>query len=255
MRDALPSLRPPSSGLAKSADAARVQLRLLNAFEVVCDDHTVQLPSLAQRLVAFVALRERPVERAYVAGMLWLDTPDQRAAGNLRTALWRVQTRAPGLLDASGHRLRLEPGVRVDLRSAERTARREIGGADTRCEVELFTGDLLPDWYDDDDWLLLERERFRQLRLRALDALCARHLHAGRHGQALEAGLLSLAGEPLRESAHRALIRIHLAEGNTVEALRQYRLCRRLLLGQLGIEPTQQLLDLIGPVDEVKTNR
>jgi DNA-binding SARP family transcriptional activator len=58
----------------------------------------------------------------------------------------------------------------------------------------------------------------------------------------------------LRESAHRALIRIHLAEGNTVEALRQYRLCRRVLHDQLGIEPTQQLLDLIGPLDEMKTN-
>jgi DNA-binding SARP family transcriptional activator len=230
-----------------------VQLRLLDAFEVVCDGRAVQLPSIAQRLVAFVALHERPVERGYVAGMLWLDTPEQRAAGNLRTALWRVQARARGLLDASGHRLRLEPGVRVDLRVAEQSARREIGGTATSCEVGLFTGDLLPDWYDD-DWLVLERERFRQLRLRALDALCARHLHAGRHGQALEAGLLSLAGEVLRESAHRALIRVHLAEGNAVEALRQYRLCRRLLYDQLGIEPTQQLLDLIGALDDVKTN-
>jgi DNA-binding SARP family transcriptional activator len=230
-----------------------VQLRLLDAFEVLCDGHTVQLPSIAQRLVAFVALHERPVERGYVAGMLWLDTPDERAAGNLRTALWRVQARAPGLLDANGHRLRLDPGVRVDLRVAEQSARRAISGTATSCEVGLFTGDLLPDWYDD-DWLLLERERFRQLRLRALDALCARHLHAGRHGEALEAGLLSLAGEVLRESAHRALIRVHLAEGNAVEALRQYRLCRRLLYDQLGIEPTQQLLDLIGTLDEVKTN-
>jgi len=242
LRDALPSLRPPP---ARSADAVRVQLRLLNAFEVVCDGSPVRLPSLAQRLVAFVALHERPVERAYVAGMLWLDTPDQRAAGNLRTALWRVQTRAPGLLDASGHRLRLEPGVGVDLRAAEQVARREIAGADTECDAELFTGDLLPDWYDD-DWLLLERERFRQLRLRALDALCTRHLRAGHYGEALEAGLLSLAGEPLRESAHRALIRVHLAEGNAVEAVRQYRLCRRLLHDQLGVAPTQQLLDLIG---------
>jgi DNA-binding SARP family transcriptional activator len=252
MRDASPSLRPRAPG-SRGSDAVRVQLRLLEAFEVVCDGRTVQLPSIAQRLVAFVALHERPVERGYVAGMLWLDTPDQRAAGNLRTALWRVQARARGLLEASGHRLRLQPGVRVDLRVAEQSARREIGGTETSCEVGLFAGDLLPDWYDD-DWLLLERERFRQLRLRALDALCARHLHAGRHGQALEAGLLSLAGEVLRESAHRALIRVHLAEGNAVEALRQYRLCRRLLHDQLGIEPTQQLLDLIGTLDEVKTN-
>jgi DNA-binding SARP family transcriptional activator len=253
MRYAPPSLRPRSPGSAGPAEAVRVQLRLLNAFEVECDGHAVRLPSIAQRLVAFVALHERPVERGYVAGMLWLDTPDQRAAGNLRTALWRVQARARGLLDASGHRLRLEPGVRVDLRVAEQEARREINGADASCDAELFAGDVLPDWYDD-DWVILERERFRQLRLRALDALCERHLRAGRHGQALEVGLLSLAGEPLRESAHRALVGVHLADGNAVEALRQYRLCRRLLHDQLGIEPTQKLLDLIGTLDELKTN-
>src|SRR6478735_3954566 len=99
MRDAPPSLRPRSAG---AAGAVRVQLRLLDAFEVVCDGAPVRLPSIAQRLVAFVAVHERPVERGYVAGMLWLDTPDRRAAGNLRTALWRAQTRAHGLLDASG---------------------------------------------------------------------------------------------------------------------------------------------------------
>lgn len=233
--------------------AASVQLRLLNAFEVVCDGALVRLPTVAQRLVAFVALNERPVERDYVAGMLWLDTPDQRAAGNLRTALWRVHTRAPGLLDASGHRLQLDTDVRVDLRVAEQRALRAIDGTGTDGDLDVFTGDLLPDWYDD-DWVILERERFRQLRLRALDAICERHTRVGRHGQALEAGLLSLHGEPLRESAHRALIRVHLAEGNAVEALRQYRFCRRLLHEQLGIEPTRQLRDLIGELDELKTN-
>ena len=43
-------------------------------------------------------------------------------------------------------------------------------------------GELLPDWYD--DWVLLERERFRQLRLHALDALCDDLTRAGRHWDA-----------------------------------------------------------------------
>jgi DNA-binding SARP family transcriptional activator len=230
-----------------------VQLRVLNAFEVVCEGRLVRLPAVAQRLVAFVALNERPLERDYVAGMLWLDTSDQRAAGNLRTALWRVQARARGLLETSGHQLRIEPGVRVDLRVAAALARRELAGEDTASGLDAFSGDLLPDWYDE-DWVIIERERFRQLRLRALDALCERYARAGRHSQALEAGMLSLAGEPLRESAHRALVRMHLAEGNAVEALRQFRLCRRLLHEQLGTEPTQQMIDLVAGLDEAKTN-
>jgi DNA-binding SARP family transcriptional activator len=245
------SLRP---GKRDAAPAAPLQLRLLNAFEVVAGGEPVTLPVGAQRLVAFVALQDRPVQRDYVAGMLWLDTPDERAAANLRSMLWRIQKRARGLIDAGGQRLRLEPAVRVDLRDAEALARHELAGTDdTLTNAASFAADLLPDWYE--DWVLLERERFRQLRLRALEALCERQLHAGRIGDALETGLLSLAGEPLRESAHRALVRVHLADGNAVEAVRQYRLCRRLLREQLGIEPTQQLRELVAGLDGVETQR
>jgi DNA-binding SARP family transcriptional activator len=196
------------------------------------------------------------VQRDYVAGMLWLDTADERAAANLRSMLWRIQKRAPGLVDTLGRGLRLAQDVDVDLRAAERLARRELerdGELDGTLDPSPFAADLLPDWYD--DWALLERERFRQLRLRALEALCERCLRAGRLNEALEAGLLSLAAEPLRESAHRALVRVHLADGNAVEALRQYQLCRRLLREQLGVEPTEQLHDLVRGLDGAATDR
>jgi len=245
------SLRPEKR---RAASAPPLQLRLLDAFEVVAASEPVSLPAGAQRLVAFVALQGRPVQRDYVAGMLWLDTTDARAAANLRSMLWRIQKHARGLIDAREQRLRLQPNVSIDLRVAEDLARRELAGTESAAaDMSALSSDLLPDWYE--DWVLLERERFRQLRLRALEALCERQLRAGRIGAALEAGLLSLAGEPLRESAHRALVRVHLADGNAVEAVRQYRLCRRLLLEQLGVEPTRQLCELVAGLDGMETGR
>ena len=80
--------------------------------------------------------------------------------------------------------------------------------------------DLLPDW--NEDWVLIERERFRQARLHALEALCDRFSEAGRMMPAIQAGLAAVTADPFRESAHRALIRTHLREGNRSEALRQY---------------------------------
>jgi DNA-binding SARP family transcriptional activator len=220
-----------------------VVLRLLAGFGVEVGGEEVSLPGSAQRVVAFVALHERPVHRPYVAGTLWLDWPEARAAGNLRTALWRIQRHAPALVAADAHTLRLEPGVRVDLREAEAVARSELAGGSPGIAPQSLALDLLPDSYD--DWVLLERERFRQLRLRALESRCTRLTAAGRLDEALEAGLLALAGEPLRESAHRALVRLHLADGNAAEALRQFRLCRRMLLDELGVEPSQQMLELV----------
>ena len=96
--------------------------------------------------------------------------------------------------------------------------------------------------------MVLERERFRQLRLHALEALCRRLTQAGRFGAAVQAGLAAVAGEPLRESAHRTLIQAHLAEGNPGEAVRQYHLYRRLLAGEFAIEPSAAIRELVRPL-------
>jgi DNA-binding SARP family transcriptional activator len=81
--------------------------------------------------------------------------------------------------------------------------------------------ELLPGWYD--DWVLLERERTRQRLLHALEALSREHRAAGRCAEAVEAALVAVNAEPLRESAHRELLESHLAEGNWVEAMHNVR--------------------------------
>jgi DNA-binding SARP family transcriptional activator len=214
----------------------------------------IALPMSAQRLVAFLALHNRPLLRSYVAGTLWLDTSDERAHANLRSTLWRLHRCNRGLVEVRGQQLTLSAGVAVDLREVERLARYALDvTAPGALEIPsaALGGDLLPDWYD--DWVLLEREHFRQLRLRALDALCERLAQAGRLGDALEVGLAALAGETLRESAHRAVIRVHLADGNPGEAIRQYRFCRRLLGAHLGVEPSHQMEELMRSVTTRET--
>jgi DNA-binding SARP family transcriptional activator len=235
---------------------AGVRLTLLNAFALECDGVAVQLPASAQRVLAFVALHEHPVRRPYVAGSLWLDSPEERAYANLRSALWRLRRFGSRLVDAEGSELALGRDVEVDLRDCEQLARRAVarGQRDLDAlDVRLFGSDLLPDWYE--DWVLIEREHYRQLRLHALDALCEQLTASGRHDEALEAGLAAVAGEPLRESAQRALIRVHLAEGNGGEAIRQYRLYRHLLDEQLGIEPSPLMAELVRDLDAVETIR
>ena len=231
----------------RKAAPGGLQLSLLNGFELAHDGARIALPMSAQRLVAFLSLHRRPALRSFVAGTLWLETSEERAHANLRSTLWRLHRCDKGLVEVRGQQLVLGGDVHVDLLETELLARRAIDNhAHAVLEPGLFTDELLPDWYD--DWVLIEREHFRQLRLRALDAICGRLIHAGRLGEALEAGLAALAGEPLRESAHRALVRVHLAEGNVGEAVRQYDLCRRLLRDQLGVEPSEQMEVLLEAV-------
>jgi DNA-binding SARP family transcriptional activator len=233
----------PEERTTPPATQASISLSLVNAFELCCDGHVIDLPLSAQRLLAFVALHEHPIQRAYVAGTLWIDASDQRAAASLRSSLWRINRAGYVLVETAGTRLSLAPDVHVDLRRALAVADRLLFGSEDAADLEAgeaaLGGELLPDWYD--DWLLFERERFRQVSLHALEALAELLVRAGELPRALEAALSAVRSEPLRESAHRVLIRVHLAEGNRAEALRQCELYRRLLRERLGIEPSPQL--------------
>ena len=73
----------------------------------------------------------------------------------------------------------------------------------------------------------------------------------GRHADAIQAALAAIRLEPLRETAHRTLIEIHLAEGNWSEACRQYQRCRRLLQDELGVEPSDSMRLLLGSMPQL----
>jgi DNA-binding SARP family transcriptional activator len=103
--------------------------------------------------------------------------------------------------------------------------------------------ELLPGWYD--DWVIFERERLRQLRLHALDALAGRLTAQARYAEALEAAIECARMEPLRETSNRLIIAIHLAEDNVAEAVRHYEFFRDLLRVELGIEPSARLAGLL----------
>jgi DNA-binding SARP family transcriptional activator len=224
----------------------QLTLGLLGGFRLCRNSEVLVLSLVDQRLVAFLAVHNRPLQRSFVAGNLWIESREERASGNLRTALWRLRHVDHRLIEASRNHLALAPAVAIDLHDAIARARnvlRDDGSILGDDESMRLAGDLLPDWYD--DWVLIERERFRQLRLHALESLCAAFLDVGAHGLAVEAGLACVAADPLRESAHRALIKVHIAEGNPAEAVRQYRLYQRLVADELGLRPSAELQQLV----------
>ena len=222
------------------------RLTLLGFWQLVGTEGSTEVGNNGQRLLALLALRGR-CDRSYVSGVLWAECSEQHAAANLRATLSRLRRRnLVSLLDAREGSLWLHPEVSVDARELSDTATAVLDGEPTgpmRHTLRALTGhDLLMGWFD--DWVLLERERLRQLRLHALEALSAQFLRSDDPVAALEAGLAAVAIESLRESAHRAVIRAHLAEGNRAEALRQYQRLRCLLKTELGVEPSTLVTDL-----------
>jgi DNA-binding SARP family transcriptional activator len=228
------------------------QLHLLPTFELVDGKNVLPVTLGGQRLLVFLALAHRSLLRGYVAGSLWLDATDRQAAANLRTTLWRLPR--PGgspLVEASASCLRLGAGVVVDLWERDAIAARLMdegrdAGGEGEVDPGLFFDDLLPDWYE--DWVIVERERYRQMRLHALETFCGQLVARRRYGDALQAGLAAVAAEPLRESAHRAVIGVHLAEGNPNEAIRQYQSYVDRLGEAMGLRPSPAMESLLHPL-------
>jgi DNA-binding SARP family transcriptional activator len=242
----------PALGHARTrAHAHPARLQLLGGFHLVVDGGQTPIPVSGQRLLAFLALQPHPLRRAHVAGTLWPDTTDARSSANLRSLLWRIRHPGLRLLDATSTHVGLADDVAIDVHDMVATCRRLIDRSIVCRPDELdplqICGELLPDWYED-DWVLIERERLRQLCLNALEALCERLAALGRYGEAVDAGLAAVRGEPLRESAHRALVCAHLGAGNHSEALRQYRWYRRLVLDELGLPPSDHMTQLMAPL-------
>lgn len=227
-------------------------LRLLGAFDLRASGQLVPLPLNARRVLALLAVRGRPQVRTSVAYTLWMDTTQPRAMANLRSTLWKIGPQRDRLLTVCDERLWLAPDVRVDLIRVVDNAKRLISRAPDvdveDADVDELAAELLPDW--DDEWLRDERERLRQLRVHALEALCTRLGSGGRGAEAVCAGQAAVSAEPLRESAQHLLIAAHLAEGNVYEARRQYEIYRRLLWENLQLHPSPHLAELVSAASQ-----
>lgn len=233
--------------VAKVPTHGAIQLGLLGSFSLRIDEKLVGLPMNAQRLVSFLALHDGVLLRNHVAGSLWGDTTERHAAGSLRSALWRLGHPNQPLVEATDSHLQLSTSISVDVRASQALAKRVLDGAHDLAEQDLdenlLSADVLPDWTE--DWVLVKREYHTQLRLRALETLCRRLTEMGRFGQAVQAGMLAVSGEPLRESAQRTLIAAHLAEGNVAAAVKQYDSFREMLRQELGLEPSGEMRALV----------
>lgn len=210
------------------------RLGLLDGFRLESGGLPVHVLASTQRLLALLALHG-PVPRLVAAGTLWPDVPEPQALASLRTTIWRANRLIPNLVTTGKSVIGIGEFVSVDVAEISEHADRGL--------LCRHPSELLPGWYD--DWVIFERERLRQIRLHALESAALRLMLEGGYAPALEYALEAVRCEPLRESAHRAVISVHLAEGNLVEAIRAYVRFRDLLREQLGAEPSERLGRLV----------
>lgn len=240
-----------SQGSVPAGDGC-IQVRVLGGFDLVVGSRSIIVGASCQRLLALLSIRERRFNRVQAAGLFWPDVPAPRANANLRSALWRLQRACPDVVDSTFTDFWLTDAVTIDLEGVRATARRLLDRSSPLSPAELHQAlrcnlqdDVLPGLADE-PWLSEERERHQQMRLHALEALAEQLTDARWFGAAVDAALSALRADPFRESACRLLVKAQLAEGNKLEARRQYKRYCAVLRDEMGLEPSESLRRLLG---------
>lgn len=239
--------------VATATSTGTLSVTLLDTFRACHAGQELCVQEAGQRLLACLALLG-PRRRPSLAGLLMPDIQEDVALRRLRSALSRVRRQARDIVASHGDYLALGPRVRVDVEVFDRTARDVLDDERQLTSVELdraysclTRNQLLVGWYD--DWVVTEQERLAQLAVHALEALSRRYLDTYRHLRALESALAAVRIDPLRESAHRAIMATHIAEGNPAAAIRQYSHYQGILERELGgAKPSDAMVRVLASI-------
>jgi DNA-binding SARP family transcriptional activator len=223
----------------RCVSGATVNLHLLNGPYALVAGQRHAVPEGSKRLLVLMAIR-RCLTRRAVATMLWPGVEPRRAAGNLRSAAWRLRCAGIDVLVVHDEVLRVRSDVTIDIELLRARAERLVAGRGIASDLDMLpvaaqAVDLLPGWYE--DWVSDERARLHSFMLTAIDALSVQLCRAGRFAEAIDAALVAVTVDPLRRSSHTALIDAHLAEGNIAEAHRAETSYRNLLGAELLAVP------------------
>jgi len=230
----------------------------------------------ATALLAYLAVTGQFQTRDALAALLWPDMDDQHARAALRRTLSSLRAFAG---DAALHVSRDGLGVNPDglwcdvtafTSAVVETGRHAHSHApDKPCPdciarleaaVALYrdaflSGFSLRDSAAFDDWQVVAGEGLRRSLTTALAWLVAAHSAAGAFDRAADHARRWLAVDPLREEAHRWLMRLYAWGGARDLALRQYREAVRVLDEELGVEPLPETTALYEAIQENRLER
>ncbi len=206
----------------------------------------IALPRKTQLLLAYLALNTgQRHPRDKLAALLWHDRPEEQARHSLRQCLFTLGKALgddqPPLVLAAGNQLSLDPDrVAVDVWRFERHVAAD-SPENLQQAAALYGGDLLDSLSFEDDsldaWCAAERTRLRDQFYEALAMLTSHYVDTLNLDAAIETGRRLVGLDPLREDAHRSLMRIYQRVGRRADALKQYRLCVDILRRELSVEP------------------
>lgn len=243
----------------KASARGQVTVSLLGAPGIEVGGRSVDFDTRkALAVLAFLAMTPGRQPRERLAAMFWPEADPERARGALRRTLSAIRTSEVGdRLDADTTTATL----RADGTSIDALRFRDLRAAGRHAEaVALYAGDFLAgfglrDAPEFEEWQTAQASTLRDELADSLGWLIRAGREAGRTAAALAHARRWLELDPLNETAHREVMRLHALAGDRSAAIRHYHECVQLLDRELGVTPLEETVTLYESIREGKAPR
>ena len=213
-----------------------MQLHLAASPRIVgADGAAAALAPRDAALLAWLAL-EGPTPRMRLAQLLWPDSEPEAARNALRQRLFQLRKQLGTELVSGSTTLALAEGVTHDLHDSDSV----LGDA-----AHAFGSELAA-------WLDQHRVRRRARLRQSLIEFSELAERSGDHADALSHANELLMLEPLSESAHRRVIRLHYVAGDRAASLLAFDRCEQVLKDEVGARPSAETLALLQTVQSAQ---
>ncbi|MGB8648615.1 MAG: tetratricopeptide repeat protein [Anaerolineae bacterium] len=228
---------------------ATLRIQLLGGLRLALDDKPLAglYSNKAPALVAYLAVTRRAPTRDLLAALLWGEMNDADARTNLRQCLTNLRKLlGPYLIIArDAVAFNFDAPYTLDTQEFEQLLQTENRPA----ALALYTGDFLDGVFvreapGFEEWALAQRARLREQALQAMGDLVAWYASRGDLARGIEHAMRLVALDPWREEIHRELMLMLARSGQRSRALQQYETCRRILVEQMGVEPSAETTTL-----------
>ena len=262
--DAIRSQVLPVDIAGRSTAHGVVDVRVLGGFSVLVDGHVVEWTGRRASRKLFQLLLQnhpQPVIREVLTEALWPEADPESVRNRFNVAIHdlRKQLRTAGLVEDivahDGPAYRLNPEIEVRIDETE-----FVSGVDVLLDgrrdlepnavdrlsavVGLYHGDYLgTEPYE--EWAMERRRYLRRLYISAQDVIARARLDQGELDACIDACERITKIDGAHEVAHRRMITALARAGRISEALRQFDICAINLADDLGVQPSEQTLQLI----------
>ena len=253
-----------------------LKIYLLGSPHLEVDNSPVKMDTRkALALLAYLAVTAQEHTRDALATLLWPEFDQKRARAALRRTLSTLK-KAIGdehlLIARESIELQIDASLWIDTHHFEKliaesddhhqpgdqlcpNCLQRMEDAIALYRDDFMAGFTLRDSASFDDWQFFQSETYKRQLAAALEKLVQGYSEIGDFEQAIQHARQWLAIDPLREEAHRALMKSYEWAGQHAAALRQYRECVRILEQELGVPPLEETTQIYQAILENRLPR